>query len=191
MASFGAYEIVGVVFAILNVLLAIKEYRSCWIAAIISCLAYVPTFYFARLYTEVVLQFFFIALAIVGWINWRKENNSKVLNISSFDSSQHFYAISISLSFAVAFGMFLTLYSNASFPFIDSIVTCFSITTAYMQAKKILENWIYWILIDSLALVMYIKKGMMLTAGLYGLYLILASIGYLEWKKIKGAQTPT
>jgi nicotinamide mononucleotide transporter len=185
IASYGYFEIAGVVFAIISVVLAIKEKRLCWIAAIISSIAYVPTFYLAKLYTEIILQGFFIVVSVIGWMNWGEKDGPKALRISVWKPVSHLKAVLISTFFACLAGLALKYYSNASFPFTDSAITVFSITTSFMQARKILENWIYWIIIDAVAIGVYLQKALILTAGLYGLYLFLAAAGYREWKLLK------
>lgn len=191
LAGYGYFEICGVVFALLYVLLAIREYRVCWIAAIVSSLAYIPTFYIARLYTETVLQLFFIATSLYGWFAWGKKKNQEinknnipvVLKISVWPLLRHIKLIFLSVIISGITGLILSEFSNASFPYIDAAITVFSIGTTWLQARKILENWVYWIVIDSLAVMVYIKKGLLLTSGLYGLYVILALGGLIEWKK--------
>ena len=183
LAGYGIFEITGVIFAFIYIFLAIKEKRSCWIAAIISSLAYVPTFYVSRLYTESVLQLFFVVISMYAWVTWRKDSKNREIIICKWGFKSHLKIILVSLGTSVLLGVILKTYTNASFPFTDSAITVFSISTTFLQSKKVLHNWLYWVAIDSVAVIVYILKYLYLTAGLYAVYTMLAVKGYMEWKK--------
>ena len=79
-------------------------------------------------------------------------------------------------------GALLHRYSAAALPFLDSFTTWGSVLTTFMVARKVLENWIYWIVIDATSIVLYLDRGLYLYAGLFVAYLVIAVFGYFNWR---------
>jgi len=181
--DFLSLERLAVALALLYVFLAIKQLRSCWIASILSSATYIPIFAQARLYTEACLQLFFIAVSYYGWRQWRAAPSPEPVEIFTMSAGQQLKAIVLTGLIGAALGLCLRAASNASLPFIDSQITCFSITATYLQARKYLENWIYWVVIDLIAACVYLLKELYLTAGLYALFVVLAWCGLRQWRR--------
>ena len=80
-------------------------------------------------------------------------------------------------------GVFAHLYSTQALPYLDAFITAFSIIATWMTAKKVIQNWIFWVVIDALAIYLYASRSFYLISGLYGLYTILSISGYFQWKK--------
>jgi nicotinamide mononucleotide transporter len=78
-------------------------------------------------------------------------------------------------------GWLMARYSPASFPYLDALTTVFAVFATYLVAKKVLENWLYWIAIDALSIYLYLEKDLTPTALLFMLYVIIASYGYVKW----------
>jgi len=183
-------EIFGVILALFYVVLAMWEHPLCWIAALLSSLCYLEVFYSARLYTESALQLFFIALSLQGLRRWQKISADNIsecfgeeITISHLPFSFQVQQIMLSSICAVILGYGVYYSTGARFAFIDSLITVFSIYATYLTTEKIIENWLYWIAIDTVASILYMFKGLFLTAGLYGIYVILATAGFMQWKK--------
>ena len=178
-------EFVAVLMAILYLVLAAKEDVKCWYAALISSLIYIYIMYQADLLMESILQVFYVLMAIYGWLQWKNIINTNiVLNIKSWKKSNHFFAITIVLILSFISGATLEKYTQAALPFLDAFTTWGSIITTYMVAKKILENWIYWFVIDTISILLFVSRGLLPTAFLFGLYLVIIFFGYKSWKKI-------
>ena len=179
-------EITAVVFAIIYLLLAVKQDVRCWYAAIFSSFLYFFIMMSANLYMEAYLQIFYIFMAIYGWFQWNKisEDKSKFI-IRTWSIKQHLIVVSSVISLAYISGSLLNIYTEAALPFIDALTTWGAIIATYMVAKKLLENWIYWFVIDSISVLLFMSRGLYLTSVLFFVYLIIIYFGYKSWTKIK------
>jgi nicotinamide mononucleotide transporter len=179
-------EPAAVVLAIAYLLLAIKQNISCWFAAFFSSLLYFFVMYSAGLYMEAGLQIFYCVMAVYGWTQWRVSlpDNKKFL-VKTWNRNQHIKAISLIFLLAFASGWVLEKFTNAALPFIDSLTTWGAIVTTYMVAKRLLENWIYWFVIDTISVFLFYSRGLFLTSILFFVYLIIIYFGYKSWTKMK------
>ena len=177
-------EISAVVFAILYLLLAVQQNILCWIAGIISSVKYFFIMQSADLYMEAYLQIFYVIMGLYGWSQWKKGNqSSKTFIVKTWNKFQHLYAISTILILSVFSGFLLKSHTNAAFPFFDAFVTWGAVVATYMVAKKLLENWIYWLVIDSISILLFISRGLIPTALLFGFYIVIIFFGYQKWRK--------
>ena len=179
-------EVLAVLSAIIYLLLAVKQDIKCWYAAIFSSVLYFFIMYSAGLYMESVLQIFYIAMAFYGWSQWRvSEDNSTKLLVRTWKASNHVKAICSIIILAILSGYFLKKYTNAALPFLDGLTTWGAIIATYMVAKRLLENWAYWFVIDSISIFLFMSRGLILTALLFFVYLIIIYFGYKSWTKIR------
>ena len=177
-------EIFAVSSAILYLILAAKEDVRCWYAALFSSILYMYIMHTAGLIMESFLQIFYICMAIYGWYIWsNKINVEQELKITSWKKQYHLYAIIIVTLLAIISGFLLEKYTQAALPFLDAFTTWGAIITTYMVAKKIIENWIYWFVIDSISIYLFISRELYLTALLFLIYLIIIIFGYRSWRK--------
>ena len=179
-------EPAAVFLAIAYLLLAIKQNISCWFAAFFSSLLYFFVMYSAGLYMEAGLQIFYCIMAVYGWTQWRTSlpDNTKFL-VKTWNRNQHLKAISLIILLALSSGWALEKFTNAALPFIDSLTTCGAIVTTYMVAKRLLENWIYWFVIDTISVFLFYSRGLFLTSMLFFVYLIIIYFGYKSWTEMK------
>ena len=179
-------EIFAVLFAIIYLLLAVKQDVRCWYAAILSSSLYFFIMLSAKLYMEAYLQIFYILMAVYGWLQWNKVNVNKTkFIVRTWSIKQHVIVISMILMFAYISGSLLNIYTKAALPFIDAFTTWGAIVATYMVAKKLLENWIYWFVIDSISILLFLSRELYLTSILFFVYLIIIYFGYRSWTKIK------
>jgi nicotinamide mononucleotide transporter len=179
-----AWEVIAVVLALAYLVLAIRENIACWLAAIFSTAIYTVLMYQAGLYMESALQLFYIAMAVYGWYSWcQGEGPDHKLAVSSWPLKRHLVPLILILLFTLASGFVLSRYSDAAMPYIDSFTTWGAIVTTWMVAKKIIQNWHYWFIIDSVSVYLYVSRGLWLTALLFVLYLVLIVVGYRQWRK--------
>ena len=177
-------ESLAVIFAIIYLILAAKEDVKCWYAAIISSILYIYIMYDADLIMESMLQIFYVLMAVYGWLQWNNIVDKKIkLKIKSWRKINHIYAILLIIVLSIISGMLLQKYTEAALPFMDAFTTWGAIISTYMVAKKILENWIYWFVIDSISIYLYVSRELYLTAILFLIYLIIIFFGYKSWKK--------
>ena len=166
-------EIVAIVTAILYLTLAAREDVKCWYAAIISSALYFYIMYKAGLLMEAYLQIFYIIMALYGWLNWNNlVTRKKEKKIRVWNNLPHLLAIGIIILLALVSGLFLEKYTNAALPFVDALTTWGAIITTYMVAQKILENWIYWFVIDTISIYLFMSRGLYLTSVLFFIYVL-------------------
>ncbi|MGB0895011.1 MAG: nicotinamide riboside transporter PnuC [Parashewanella sp.] len=182
------WEALSVVLALAYLILAMKQSIWCWPAAFISSAIYVVIFWQVSLLMEAVLSAYYVAMAIYGYWMWTKgsqdsSGNSIGVKVTSWSATAHVKIIVAMTILSLGIGYFMATNTSASFPYLDAATTCFAIMTTYLVAKKVLENWIYWIFINSVSIYLYSSKGLMLTSTLFVLYVILAFIGYAQWRK--------
>ena len=176
-------EIVGVITGLLCVGLAAVNNIWNWPIAIVSVAIYIFIFFGARLYADMGLQVYFLVMNVYGWYYWSKkpvtEEKSPVARVTVRELS--FSAVAV-IVFTFLLGSVLKL-TPASYPFIDSFCTACSLVAQVFLARKVLENWLIWIFVDSIYVGVYIFKNLELTAIMYGVYVIIALVGYFDWRK--------
>ena len=177
-------ENIAVLFSIMYVVLAAKQNIWCWFFAVISTTLYMHICFTSQLLAETGLQFFYLLMAFYGYYNWNKsETKSKIIQWST---NQHLLIILLGGFLTFIMGFYLTIYTPAKMPIIDSFTTVFSIIATYMITKKVLENWLYWIVIDIVSIYLYFTRDLQLTSLLFIIYTTIAIFGYFSWiKKIK------
>ena len=174
-------ESIAVFFSILYVVLAMKENIWCWGAAAISVILYIYICYSAQLYAETGLQFFYLLMAIYGYFQWN--NNDSNLKIQQWTTAKHLLILLLGALLTFLMGFYFSIYTNAAMPLVDSFTTVFSVFATFMVTKKVLGNWLYWIVIDAVSVYLYFSRGLQLTSLLFIAYTIIAVFGYLSWLK--------
>lgn len=176
-------ESVAVVTALAYLLLATQERISCWYAAAISTLLYLAIFWRVGLLMESVLQLYYLLMAGYGFWCWRRvqpTGQSRLL-ISRLRLSWHILAIATISVVSIFTGYLLAHYTEAELPYLDAWTTWSSIFTTWMVTRKLLENWIYWIVIDSVSIYLYWDRELYLTMVLFALYIVIAVFGWYAW----------
>lgn len=177
-----APELLATLLALAYVVLAIREQRLCFVAGFASALLYLWVFWQVRLYMEAGLQIFYAMISLYGWWHWGGGDKHS-LQISTWPRTRHLKALgTIAVGTGISGGIMAT-QTDAAMPFVDSFTTVSAVLTTWMVARKILENWLYWIVIDIVSALMYVDRGLWVTAGLFTLYTLLALAGYLEWRR--------
>jgi nicotinamide mononucleotide transporter len=182
-------EIIGVVLAIGYLLLAVRQIIWCWLAWILSSLLYLYVMFNAGLYMEAALQIFYVAMGFYGWMQWRKGGTEDHLVVRRWGLGNHLFAVSVILILTLLSGEVLSNYTTAAMPFMDALTTWGAIVTTYMVAKKLIENWIYWFVIDSISIYLFVSRELYFTAVLFFVYLFIIIIGYRSWKQMELVQS--
>lgn len=172
-------EWLAVISSITYVILAAKQLIICWLFAFIGSALFVYLCYVGDLYIESILQLFYVIMAVVGWISWKKSTSH--LFITKWKLKSHLLNIILSGSVALMLGYLFEIYTNQANPYIDAFTTCYSLSATFMVTKKILGNWIYWIIIDIASIYLYAQQGYNLAAVQYGIFTILALFGFIAW----------
>ena len=176
-------EIVAVVFAIAYLALAIRQSLWCWPAALVSVTLFTILFFSSRLYMQSALQFYYFGMAIYGWLEWRRGGERHAgVTVHWWPPVVHLTVIAAVVIVSVILGSVLS-QTDAAFPYLDSFATVAALVTTFMVARKVIENWIYWFVIDLVLVYISWQSELPWTAGLYALYLIMVVIGFVSWLK--------
>jgi len=177
-------EVVAVVFGILSVWFARKENIWVYPTGIVNVLIYVYLCFFAGLYADMAINAFYFVMSVFGWYNWsRKDENMHHVPISSLSLIQWlFYILLIAVAFGVIYYVLIS-FTDSTVPVFDSFTTSLFIAGMWLMALKKIENWLLWILGDVLVIPMFAMKGLAFTSIQYIVFLVLAVMGYLEWRK--------
>ena len=181
-----SWEMVAVLLSVTYLLLAIKQSLWCWVAAFVSTLIYTILFFDASLLMDSALNLFYLVMAIYGWYSWKYGNGinkNEELEITTYGLAKNLKIIGTLIIVSLILGYIMANYTRADFAYLDTFTTVFAVFTTYTLTKKVLENWLYWIVIDSVSIYIYINKGFYLTAVLFAFYTVLAFIAYNNWKK--------
>jgi nicotinamide mononucleotide transporter len=176
-------ETLAVVLALAYVVLAIRQSVACWVAAFISSCLYVWVFFAARLYMDSALNVFYAVMAVYGFWQWRRVDRDGAHHVRRWPLSQNALAAAAILLLSAVNWYFLSRYTPAAFPFVDSIVSWAAVFATFLVARKVYENWHWWLIIDAASACLYFAKGLYLTVLLFALYLVLIVIGMREWRR--------
>ena len=175
-------ESLAVFFSIIYVILAAKKNIWCWASAIISVSLYIYICYTAQLFAETGLQIFYLLMAFYGYYSWNKTGSS--FKITEWSIKKHISILIFGAILTFFIGFYLSIYTSSKMPIVDSLTTVFAIFATYMVTKKILANWLYWIVIDIVSVYLYFSRDLHLTALLFIIYTIIAFFGYFNWLKM-------
>ena len=182
--TFSPVEIIAVMSAIAYLFLAIRQNIWCWLFAAISTAIYVYLFIVARLYMESVLNAFYFAMAIYGWHVWYTgRSGDQELPVSIWPLRVHAIAILTIVAASLANGYALTRFTDAAYPYIDSLTTWGAIWATFLVARKVLENWWYWLVIDIASIAIYWARDLQLTSLLFVVYVVMIPFGMRAWRR--------
>ena len=177
-------ELVAVVVTVAAVYLTARQIIWCWPIAMVSVTLYAVVFHQAKLYADMGLQVIYFTLAVYGWWAWLHggEDHGE-LRVSLVSWPARLCLVLLGAISGVLLGITLHRLTDASLPFMDSTLTSFSIIAQWMQTRKLLEAWILWLAVDVFYVGMFVYKGLFLTAGLYAVFLYLALLGLVSWRR--------
>ena len=200
----GAYsipEIVAVLASLVYIVLAARNNRYCWPAAFVGSAIFVVVLWQYQLLMDSALNVYYALMAIYGWVMWRQQANANnstqfstsnntignesnsTLPIQSWPLAAHAIALSIVVALSLLSGYWLANNTHAAFPYLDSFTTWASLLATWMIARRVLENWLYWIVIDVLSIYLYVNKGLYFTTALFVVYVVMAVYGYWYWRR--------
>lgn len=183
-------ETLAVSFSIAYVIFAAFEKKVCWWFGLAGSLIYIFIFYDVNLYMESLLSVYYAFMAVCGLFVWGKsENKNHKRPIIKLDMRTHFLILLLIITLTAISGYFLTEASDAYMPYLDSFTTWSSVIATILVVRKVLENWIYWISIDTISIYIYLERDLNQTVFLYFIYLLIAITGFLIWKKNFGYQS--
>ena len=186
-----ALEIIGTLVGLVYLWLEYKASIWLWIASIIMPAIYIFVYYEAGLYADFGINIYYLGAAVYGWFVWKyghKSQEEKGLPITCMPKRSWLksFVVFVVAQFVIAW--MLINYTDSNVPWWDAFTTALSIIGMWMLACKYLEQWWVWFVVDVVCVGLYIYKELYFTAGLYGLYAIIAVFGWWNWKKLMKTQ---
>ena len=181
----GTLEWIAVAFGIVSVYLSVREKIWSWPTAIVNVSLYVYIFLNAKLYADMGLQVFYICISFYGWWNWLYGGENRTeLRVTRLPRRWALILPFVFVAGAAVLGTFLRQATDASLPYADASLAVASLIAQYLMTKKVVENWAIWVAADVGYIAMYIYKGLYPTTFLYAVFLVLAAMGYVQWKRV-------
>ncbi|MCY4198301.1 MAG: nicotinamide riboside transporter PnuC [Gammaproteobacteria bacterium] len=186
LQSLNWFEVSGLVSGLLAVWLLIRQNMWTWPVglayAVVSCAVFAE----ARLYADLILHIFYVGMNGYGWWYWLfagARKRSSALPVSKVRARQAWALSVFSVIGILVMGTMLDRCTQADFAYWDSATTVLSFCAMWMMARKYVENWIVWFVVDIAAVALYLVKGLDLYALLYGVYLVMAVAGWMAWNR--------
>ena len=183
------WEAIAAALGLAYLLLAVRRNLLCWLCAFASTSIYLVLFARAALYMQSLLQVFYLVMAVYGFMEWRKGRTAAGdMAIRSWGLREHVLVASLVLVASIVNGWLLARSTDAAAPYIDSFVTWGSVATTWMVARRVIENWLYWIVVDGVAAWLYFSQGLLATTLLFIIYLGIVVRGYVVWRRERSQQ---
>jgi len=184
LSSLPLLELTAMLLSLAYVTLAARGSLWCWPAAFISTAIYSVIFYDVLLLMDSALNIYYLIMAIYGYWAWTNGQSQSSIKVITWKINCHLKVIASLIIIALGLGYIMANYTPAHFPYLDSLTTTFAIFATYLVTQKVLENWLYWIVIDLASIYLYIEKGLLPTAILFIIYIIIAVYGYIKWRSL-------
>jgi nicotinamide mononucleotide transporter len=179
------WEIVGSVLGVIGVLLMIRQSIWAWPIGIVQVAVYAWVFYTAKLYSDAILQIVFIGIQAYGWWHWAHgdELTHARLPVTRLTARALLLWIAAGAVATIAWGELMRRLTDAALPHWDAFILIFSLISQWLQARKKLECWAGWIVVNLAAIPLYWQRDLKLTAALYAVFLVLAVLGHSAWRR--------
>lgn len=186
-------EFIGTSLGLISVWLATKANIHTWSTGILNIIAFFAIYYQVQLYSDMLLQIYFFAMSIYGWIIWKeKKGNSAVFNVDNLSVKLRLIYLGGILISCALLGILISdihvylpgLFAKpAAFPYADALTTVLSIAATILMANKKIECWLLWIIVDAVSIYLYLMKGIVFVSVEYSVFLVLATLGFFDWIK--------
>lgn len=164
---------------VIYVVLIMKRRRAGWIFGGISALALMVLFWRSRLPMNALLQFSYVVAAVYGWQSWSRGGTGRPIGVWHWRG--HAIAVATCLLLSIGLWQLLRIEGFSAYPFTDSLVACLGLFATWLVARVYLENWLYWIVVDTVTIYLCFAQGMFVPLLLYAVYLVIAVIGFCSW----------
>jgi len=185
---FEVIEILGVISSIIYLYFSIRQNIFLWPMGMISALLYIVVFYHSKFYADMGLNGYYFVISIYGWWFWAKGSSKLSSRESQLPVTRIGWTLAsilfvITVVVFLIIGIILRKFTDSPIPYWDAFTTAASITATWMLARKILEHWILWIIIDAVSMGLYLYRGLYPTLILFAVYSTMAVIGFIQWKR--------
>jgi nicotinamide mononucleotide transporter len=184
----GPLELAANAFTAAAIVLAGRNNVHTWWTGIAGCALFAVLFAQSQLYADVVLQAFFIGTGLLGWWKWLRGANGDPLPITHATLRSLLLTVPLGIGATALYGALLYHFTNAYAPFLDSAVLVFSVIGQVLMMQRRVENWAFWLLVNTIAVPLYYSRGLHLTALLYALFWINAIASWVFWRHRAAAQ---
>lgn len=172
-------EWLAVALGVVYIILIMRRKRWGWAAGGASSIILTVLAARAQLPMQALLQFSYVVAAVYGWLKWAPDSTAQRIGV--WHLRGHCVAIAVSVLASLLLARLLEREGYSAWPFLDSLVACLGLLATWLVARVYLENWLYWLLIDALSLYLFIAQGLVVTAMLFVIYLVIAAAGLASW----------
>ena len=177
-------EYVAALFGIVSVYLVTRQSIWAWPTGIVNVGLYIAVFFAARLYADMGLQVVYLILSVYGWYAWLYGGaHHSALRVTRTSRRLGITLLLLNGAAWIVLATLLDRHTNAVLPWLDSLLTTSSLAAQWMMTRKLLEHWLVWIMVDVAYVPMYLSQGLYPTAALYAVFLVLAVMGYRDWRR--------
>jgi nicotinamide mononucleotide transporter len=176
------WEWLAVMGGLLYIFLVLFKKTSAWLFGVLSSAVYIKICFQTQLYLDGILQLFYVIIGVYGWWIWQSKKEKEARMIQKWKLIKHIWSFTASSLFVLIIGFLFDHYTEQAKPYIDAMITIFSLLATYMVAHKVLENWLYWIFIDAISVYLFASRGLYLTSLLYVVYALMAILGFFKWR---------
>lgn len=179
-------ELLGAILGFAYIFFSIRQNILTWPVGLLASALYIWVFFDSKLYADMGLQVYYVAISIYGWYEWLWGNSSKEsepLKVSRLTGRLGFILSLVSVVLFLLMWYILKNFTDSTVPVADSLATSLSIVATWMLARKILEHWLVWIFVDAFSIGLFWYKDLHPTVILFAVYTIMAVIGFIEWQK--------
>jgi nicotinamide mononucleotide transporter len=178
-------EILGVLFSFLYLYFSIRQKILLWPMGIISALLYMVVFFRSKFYADMGLNGYYLIISVYGWIIWKRgvSQTGTELPVSRIRLGLAMILLSVTGAAFFGIGLILDRFTDSPIPYWDAFTTALSFTATWMLARKILEHWILWVIVDAVSMGLYLYRGLYPTLVLFAVYTAMAVIGFIQWKR--------
>lgn len=181
-------EILATLSGLAFIILLIRDRVACWPFGILSSLLSIYLFVEGKLYSEAVLYLYYVIMGFWGWLRWQRRSADDNNPVVHYGLPANLGIIVIASLVALALGSFFAGYTDAQRPYIDAFTTAFSFAATYLEVKKVLETWVYWIVLNSASIWLYLDRSLDIYAGLICVYAVLSVWGLWRWWQLYRTQ---
>jgi nicotinamide mononucleotide transporter len=177
-------EGIAAICGLLCVWWTVRQNVFCWPSGLIQVVLYIGVFYHAKLYSDLILHVIYVIMQLYGWYHWLYGGRQRTeLRVTELSLLALLAWISLGVAATVPWGYSMATYTDAAAPYADAFIAVASLIAQWLMARKKLESWYFWIAVDVVAIAVYLFKALLITTGLYAVFLALAIAGYIQWRK--------
>ncbi len=181
-------ELTATVFGFLCVWLLVRQSIWCWPTGLVQVSLYIVVFFRARLYSDLILHVIYVFLQLYGWYHWTHGRGGRPqLPVTRLRRRALAAWIGVAAAGTAGWGTVMAVYTDAAAPYPDAFTTAASLVAQWLQARKRVESWWFWIAVDVVAVAVYLYKGLYPTTVLYAAFLVLSVMGSREWRRAMDA----